>query len=284
MYKNKSPQTASKKTSNTNKKTKLIWLSDLHIPDNSTILLPSLLSSLKIASADADAVILTGDVSSSRQLCKNLKAIAAACSGKKLYYVRGNHEAYGSSYAEVDRSIKELSKEINNLHFLTGDRLIHLNSDTCLIGFSGYADSRAGLGLKTFIKSPDHQAIRDFEGLTHSQSLLKMQSLGKESADIIRKILPLALSKYQNVIIATHVPPFFGSNKHCRPQHQPHFVNLCAGLAIWGISKYSQYSKKQISVLAGHDHTPSKRQITPNISMQIAGAKLGTPKLKMLTF
>lgn len=279
MLKNKYPQKSSK--SHTEKKqTKVIWLSDLHIPDNSTILLPSLVSSLK--KTPADAVILTGDVSSSHNLCDNLRAIAAACSGKRLYYVRGNHEAYGSSYAEVDRKIRALSKEINNLYFLTGDSIIHLNSDTCLLGFSGYADARAGLGARTYVRSPDHYAIKDFDGLTHSQSLEKMKELGKKSAATIRQTLPLALAKYQNVFIATHIPPFYGANKHCRPQHQPHFVNLAAGLAIWGISQYFQ--KRKITILAGHDHKPSKTQVAPNISMQIAGSKLGTPKMRTLTF
>lgn len=281
MYQNKYRETGSETQTKT-KQTPVVWLSDLHVPDDSTILLPALLSSLKKASASAEAVILTGDVSSSRSLCKNLKAIASACSGKKLYYVRGNHEAYGSSYAEIDWKISELSKEISNLHFLTGDRIIHLDKETCLIGFSGFADARAGLGEKTFIKSPDHAAINEFDGLSHSQSMKKMAELGKESAQSIRKILPLALTKYKNVVIATHVPPFFGANKNCSPKHQPHFTNLSAGLAIWGISQH--FPKRKITVLAGHDHTPSNMQVTPNIRMLVAGSKLGTPKLRILTF
>lgn len=261
---------------------KVQWLSDLHldkVPDTS---LHRLLS--KLAHTNSDGIVITGDITTARHLVGHLGAIASAVSPRKVYFVCGNHDYYGSSISEVDAELEGLCRKVGNLYHLTGEQIIPLNNSTCLIGHRGWPDARAGYGQRTYRRSPDHRAIRDFHGLTQRQALAKMAEMGKESARVIRLILPRALSRYQHVILMTHIPPFpevvIYDNKHCSPVHLPHYVNLSAGLAIKAICR--AFPHCSVTVLAGHTHHAHVARLAPNLCVRVAGARPGMPKINLL--
>ncbi len=107
----------------------------------------------------------------------------------------------------------------------------------------------------------------------------RMRALGAESAEQIRNILPLALSRYRHVVILTHVPPYpeavLYDGNECSPSHLPHYTNLSVGLAIRGIAR--AFPKRKITVLAGHSHSASVAHITPNLCVRVAHARTGKP-------
>lgn len=254
-----------------------LWLGDLHLDRTCERQRRTLFS--RISSTESSCVIVSGDISSSQHLREHLLQLASACAPRPLYFVLGNHDYYGSSINEVKADMTELIGSGENLHHLDGKRIIPLGGDVCLIGHDGWADARAGYGHGTVIDSPDRNAISDFRGLSHKQTMQRMTALGKESAVVIRKILPLALSLHRHVVIVTHAPPFPSAvmygGKPCGPTHLPHFANLSVGMAILGITR--AFPKRRITVLSGHTHSGCVKQIQPNLSMRVGHARTGMP-------
>jgi predicted MPP superfamily phosphohydrolase len=251
------------------------WLSDLHLDKASKSQIDQLLVSIK--NTNADIIAITGDTSNSLDLEDHLTAIAKASAPRPVYMVCGNHDYYGSSIADVNTALSVLCDRVENLHHLNGRQIIPLQRDICLIGLGGWADARAGYGLKTYVRSPDHHAIRDFRELTKKQAMNLMREMGKESAKRVREILPLALSSYRHVILLTHTPPFATCVRYngapCGPLHLPHFTNVSAGLVIRGIGR--AFPKRKMTILAGHTHCADVREIEPNIIARVAHARTG---------
>jgi hypothetical protein len=117
--------------------------------------------------------------------------------------------------------------------------------------------------------------IKELRG-SRQEAFKKIALLGDQSAKALREILPLALTQYRRIIVATHVPPFRQglrfNDKKCEPCRYPHFVNIAAGNAIGGIAK--EFPNKKISVLAGHTHTPRSARILPNLSVEVGAPRM----------
>lgn len=263
------------KTISPSNPTQVQWLTDLHLdrvsPDNQRRLLNCL------AASESGIVVVSGDISSARHLNGHLLQLAAACAPRPVYFTLGNHDFHGSGLKEVEQGVAELCRSHANLHHLDGQSMIPISRSTCLLGYRGWADARAGYGTRTVVDSSDRTQIRDFHGLNHSESLRKMSELGAESARMIRRTLPLALSRFRHVVVLSHVPPFpetvIYNGKPCAPTHLPHFCNLSAGLAIRAIT-YA-YPQRQVTVLCGHSHSHSVTQILPNLTVRVGHARPG---------
>jgi len=252
-----------------------LWLSDLHLDKASNPQIDHLLA--HISATSADCFFVTGDISKARSLTDHLRLLATACRPRPIFFVTGNHDYYGGFFAHVDAGIGSLCGAVENLHFLNGQQIIPLNRHTCLIGDRGWPDARTGYGIHSCLRSPDHSAINDFRGFTRQQSMIRMQELGRESANRIRKVLPLALTRFRHAILLTHTPPFPEAVRYndapCGPLHLPHYVNLSAGLAIRGIAK--AFPSCRITILAGHSHSSSITHIGTNICVRVAHARTG---------
>ena len=253
----------------------VLWLSDPHFDKSSANQQRSLVEC--VADSQSDCIVISGDISSSNQLTEHLALIASVSAPRPVYFVTGNHDYYGSSLAKVDAAIADLCAKVGNLHYLNGRQIIPLDRDTCLIGHRGWADARAGYGVRSWLRNPDHRAIHDFRELTRERFMVRMRELGGESAERIRRILPLALTGYRHVILLTHTPPFAKAVRYndapCGPLHLPHFTNVSTGLAIRGIAR--AFPSRRITILAGHSHSSSLTHVDSNICVRVAKASAG---------
>jgi predicted MPP superfamily phosphohydrolase len=267
------------KTISPSKPTQVQWLTDLHFdrtsPQNQRRFLH------RLAASESGIVVISGDISSALHLNRHLLQLAAACAPRPVYFTLGNHDFYGGGLDEVEQRMAQLCRSQTNLHHLDGQKIVTISRSTCLVGFRGWADARAGYGARTVIDSRDRTQIRDFHGLSSNESLRKMRELGADSARMIRRTLPLALSRFRHVVVLSHVPPFPESviydGKPCAPTHLPHFCNLSAGLAIRAIT--SAYPQRRVTVLSGHSHSSSVTQILPNLTAIVGHARPGKPDL-----
>lgn len=268
------------KTQSLHKPTTVQWLTDLHLDRASPWHQRGFLG--RLAASESGIVVISGDISSARDLNRHLLQIAEACAPRPVYFTLGNHDYHHGGLREVEDGVAELCRSHANLHFLNGRGITPISRSTCLVGFRGWADARAGYGAQTVVDSRDRLLIRDFHGLGPHESLLKMTELGAESARMIRRILPLALSRFRHVVILSHVPPFAASliynGKSCAPTHLPHFCNFSAGLAIRAIT--SAYPQRRVTVLSGHSHSQSVSQILPNLIALVGHARPGRPGLQ----
>lgn len=255
---------------------RLLILSDLHLDKATPSSKAEFLKRLK--ATDYDSVLVIGDISVASLLPKHLGEIVEA-SGRPVIITTGNHDYYGSSFREVDHAIETLCAEHTNLTALGGGEIIELSRSACLVGHRGWFDGLAGSGAKTRVESPDRYAIEDFRSLGRSAFFLKLKDLGEESADYFRRVLPLALSRYRHVLLATHFPPFTQGiryeGKGCVWNRQPYFANQVLGKLIWSLSR--RFSDRKIQVHAGHTHSAAKVKLTPNLSICVAAARPGYP-------
>lgn len=256
---------------------KLLWITDIHLDRATSIAKNRFLAELRASTCDA--VLITGDISVAADLTIDLTEISNACGNRTILFAAGNHDYYGSSFREVNQAISELCSRTSNLIALGRGEIVEFSKTTALVGHPGWYDGHAGSGARTRVDSPDRHLIQDFRDLDRKSFFRKLNLLGEESADYFRKVLPLALSRYRNVLLATHVPPFTQgvryNDKGCVWNRQPYFSNRAAGNLIWGVSK--SFPNRRIQVYAGHTHSAFSVKMRTNLSMKVAEARPGQP-------
>jgi predicted phosphohydrolase len=255
--------------------TTVLFLTDPHLDRTAGDKVACLLR--RIRNTESDVVIATGDISDALNLRRHLGLLAEACYPRPLYFLLGNHDYYGGDFDGVASDVQSLCGAIGNLHHLDGSDVIQLSDKIGLLGHGGWADARAGDGMETTVQSRDGGSIKNFVGLNHSQMLDRMRSMGVTSAQRIRRIFPLALTRYHHVIVATHVPPFYNAvlhhNNPADRKHLPHFCNLSMGVMLFGIMRY--FPHRDATVLAGHSHGSCARRITRNLSIRVGASRVG---------
>jgi 3',5'-cyclic-AMP phosphodiesterase len=259
---------------------KLMWLTDLHLDRADDKSRNAFYNTL--AKINADAVVVTGDISDAKFLPVHLMELSQACAPRPVNIVLGNHEFFGSCFSDVDRTVAAVCKEQENLRHLGHGEIVSLGNGSAMVGHRGWADGRAGLGVRTHVHSRDHTSIADFRGCSRGAVFGRMAELGRQSANYLRAVLPRALARHRNVWVATHVPPIYQaahfSGGRCLPPYQPHFVNQAMGGVLFGIA--NSYPKNRITVLAGHTHTKCSVSFGNNITVHVGAAAPGNPKVQ----
>jgi len=255
----------------------VLWLTDLHLDRSSDTRKIGFYE--EIRASTASVIVITGDISVARHLPLHLAELAAAASPRKVFFTLGNHDFFGSSIAKVEGVVAGVCRSQVNLQHLGHGEIIRLNSDTALVGHRGWGDGRMGWGARTFARNPDFAAIADFRGLSRGESFALLRKLGQESATYLRSVLPYALSCFEHVVVATHVPTFtqaaFYRRKPCDNLRQPFYSNLSAGGVILRIAQ--RFPKSKVTVLAGHTHCAAQFQALPNLALRVGGARPGFP-------
>lgn len=261
---------------------KLLWLTDPHLDHADSLTRSEFFS--KLRSTIYDAVVITGDISVSRFLARDLVEIAKACAPRNVYFVLGNHDFFGTSLDHGHRIAESCCQKHANLHQLGGGEIVRLGADTALIGHRGWADGRAYGGRRVALRFPDQDGIADFRFRSTYPAFRKMEELGRESGAYFRQILPYALTCYRQVVIATHVPvvaraaQFHG--KPCGRESLPHFVNATAGAVIQRVVEH--FPNRKITVLCGHAHYGTVVQISPSLEVRVGQARKGDPSIQAI--
>ena len=259
---------------------KLLWLSDLHLDHADSHSRQAFYA--KLCGEKFDAAVVTGDISISRMLSKHLGELSRACTPRRVYFLLGNHDFYGSSFMEVDRIASACCAEHSNLQHLGQGEIVRLGPGSALVGHRGWADGRAYGGRRTARRFPDQDGIQDLRYRSTYPAFRKMEQLGRESGAYFRRVLPHTLASYDHVLIATHVPPFVGAarfnGRTLSAAKLPHYVNASLGGVIKGIGGY--FPKTRITVLCGHTHSAATVRIAKNIEVRVGQASKGHPTIQ----
>jgi predicted phosphohydrolase len=192
-----------------------------------------------------------------------------------VYFVLGNHDFHGSSFAMVDKAVAQICRQSPNLYHLGYGEVIELTTQVALIGHRGWPDGKAGYGRNTVSPHRDSKYIADFKGDSAEAVFSKMALLGEASGDYFRKMIPRALMHYQQLLVATHVPPFVWAahtkKKVCHKKDLPFFTNISAGESIKQC--LSSHPGKSLKVLCGHTHRANTYNETPALRVHVAAAK-----------
>ncbi len=127
----------------------------------------------------------------------------------------------------------------------------------------------------------DWQLIDELVGHTRQSRWELLKALADESAGHLRRVLPLALAQYRDVVLVTHVPPFREACWHeggiSNDQWLPHFTCHATGQVIMEIMP--AHPDNRLTVLCGHTHGQGETQPLQNVQVVTGGAQYGAPAI-----
>nr|VFJ42987.1 MAG: 3',5'-cyclic AMP phosphodiesterase CpdA [Candidatus Kentron sp. DK]VFJ45197.1 MAG: 3',5'-cyclic AMP phosphodiesterase CpdA [Candidatus Kentron sp. DK] len=254
--------------------TRLIWITDPHLdflePGQTKVFLREVADV-----AGGDAVVITGDITVARVLAGTLHLIRESI--PRVFFVLGNHDAYGGSIAE---SMEVASRFPGYLTALIDP--VMLTPDTCLIGHDGWADGRLGNYSASPVMLNDYVRIQEFAGLSRAGILAKLHALGDMASAAVRVLLTRALKSYSHVILATHVPPVredcWQGRKESFDDWAPHFFSKSLFDVLLEIM--GDHPGHRLTVLGGHIHRSWVYRPVGNITVHTGSAEYRKPAIQ----
>lgn len=274
---------------------KLAWLTDVHMDFLSPHRLELFINDL--VKSDADAFLITGDISTARDLKEHLTIIANNVV-VPIYYVLGNHDYWYGSIESVRALTVELEKEFPHLIWLGNRQFVKLTDTAALVGHDGWYDAINGTWKSGSFEMPDWYFIKEFldAGCAHFYSrghwiidyprvVGKARALAQEGANHIEQGIDVAIAAgFKRILTATHVPPFPDSHMHegkVGDDHaQPWFTSALYGDVLTGASV--KYPDNVFVSFSGHTHGEHKGQHGHNLYVHVGGATYGRPMIQSL--
>jgi predicted phosphodiesterase len=234
-----------------------------------------------LARHPAQAFLISGDLTDGPNLKLTL-AMFHELVGKPIYFVCGNHDYYHGSIQQTRAEMADYLPDWPNLRWLNQHSVVELSPTQGLIGHDGWADGGYGDFLNSPIILNDYLLIEELRQGNSRQRLHTLGQLGAESAAHIRQHLPLALARYEQVFVLTHVPPFAEAairRKQAHPELAlPHFSNHALGQALLEVAE--AHPQQRIIVLCGHTHEARDLLIRPNLRVIVGQAEYHHPGLQ----
>ncbi|KAF0249713.1 MAG: calcineurin-like phosphoesterase [bacterium] len=259
--------------------TKLAWVTDIHLNFLGEEEIKYFCTNL--LKANPEVVLITGDISETPHLEKHLNLLAENLR-IPIYFVLGNHDFYFGEIAQVRQDMTKLTNNSSLLKWIPALGIVPLSKTTCLVGHDGWGDGRFGNYQNTPVFLNDFLLISDLVVSDSRKLIKKLNELGDEAADYLADILPKALSKYEKVILITHVPPFKETSWHrgnvSDDNYLPFFSCKAVGEVLYKVM--SEHTEKEMLVLCGHTHGVGQARILPNLLVKTGGAIYGKPELQ----
>lgn len=266
---------------------KLAWSTDIHLDHAFELQREEFFQSIR--DSEADALVISGDISNANMLKRHLDMLAAGVD-LPIYFVLGNHDFYGGWISEIRDVARNRSRDRQNLHYLTSMMYVSLSDDVALVGHDGWYDARIGRTGKIILN--DFQLVRDFSALCGDWDVagikpdvameLKFKDLAGEAADHFRTVLAVAFEDHRKVVLVTHVPPFAEACWHMGRRSDiewlPYFTSKTAGDAL--VEVMEARPDKELLVLCGHSHGNGSAQIRDNLNVLTGGASYRFPSLQ----
>lgn len=251
---------------------KLAWATDVHLnflDDEAVQLFCS-----HIRAAKPDAVLLTGDISEAPHLRRHLAAVAVGVA-VPLYFVLGNHDYYKGSVDDVRARVTSGAGT-----YLPASDVVRLG-DHALTGCDGWGDARLGDPEGTRLMLNDFIHIEELAGKLGIELRTALRALGDHEAGIAEARLTEAVALCENIVFATHVPPFRGACWHdgavSNDDWLPYFSCKAVGEVLRRVAQ--AHPEHDFTVLCGHTHSPGEVHILDNLVVRTGGAVYGEPKL-----
>ena len=259
---------------------RIAWATDVHLNFVSRARFQPFLD--EAAACQGGAMVLTGDIAEAPSFRQFLLAIAEKLE-KPVYFVLGNHDSYYGGIERARDTARLACRQSPWLHWLSEEAApVELSPETALTGHCGWADARLGDFRNSKVWLADFELIRDFEGLRRDAIRAKLERLGDEAATHLARLLDLALPRYRNLLVATHIPPWREAAWHRGQPSDDHWLPFfscgAAGDAIR--AAFERHPDRRGTVLCGHTHGDGVSDILPNLRAITGGAEYGDPRMQ----
>ena len=258
---------------------KLLWATDIHLDSASSQARIKFVEGIN--QSDVDAVLITGDIATGTTILDELdwlnSELQATC-----YFVLGNHDYYGASIKRVRQEVAKWVKTHEKTVWLDETQAIPLSANRFLVGDGGWGDARNGDFLQTPVRLNDHRLIQELSGLDRPKLQQHLQQLGFEARERLAKKITLLLSNSEHieeVIVATHVPPFPESAWYMGYSGAVDWIPdfTCKALGDLLLTLSTENPTIQWTVLCGHGHHQGTAKIRQNLTVYTGPAEYGKP-------
>ena len=264
----------------------LVWLTDIHLNFVDDTARERFLRSV---GEQAEAVAVSGDITESHQLSKHLGEMGQFVQ-KPVYFVLGNHDFYGSSVAQTRPMTADIARHSQYLNYLTAMGVVELSSTTAVIGHDGWADGRVGDYDNYNMILSDHLLIAEIakwyeRGILDKCGLSNtLRLLADEAAGHLETTLEYAASRYDKIILVTHVPPFRESSWHKGTVSDEDYLPYFACKAVGNVLRKVMLAHPQsrLLVLCGHTHGGGELKVLENLHVLTGEAKYGKPAIQQV--
>lgn len=258
--------------------TRLAWMTDIHLNFLGTMQIETWLNTVQ--RQDFHALLITGDIGEADSVADYLIRMSGRLN-VPIYFVLGNHDYYRSSIEQVRAKMRRLDQEHVYLNWLPEHGVVKLNDNTALVGHGAWSDGGYGDFMGSNIVLNDYVLIQELADIDAVHRLMKLRALGQEAAGYIKRILSVALLRFQNIYIALHVPPFReacwynGYLPDNNDDYLPHFTCKAVGDVLLELAE--TYPTCNMTVLCGHTHGSGEARPRPNLHVITGGAEYGNP-------
>jgi predicted phosphohydrolase len=274
---------------------KLAWCTDIHQDFLSPYKRELFLNDM--VAAQADAFLITGDISTARDLEEHLSLIVNKVN-VPIYYVLGNHDYWHGSVEGVRALTVELEQKFPNLIYLGNRSYVKMSEDTALVGHDAWYDAVNGEWKNSGFEMPDWYYIKEFADAGCAQFygrghwmfdiprvVGQSKALAAFCANHIEKGIAEALAAgFKKIIVATHVPPFPEAHMHEGKQGddaaQPWFTSGLLGDVLDGSS--ITHPDNVFVSFSGHTHGEYHGSRRNNLHVHVGGAHYGRPHVQTL--
>ena len=270
---------------------KLAWATDIHLDTVGN--LEQKISELSTASASAEAVLLTGDISVAPLLVDHLRALENELQ-KPIYFVLGNHDYYFSDVMTVRRKIVEVCRSMSFARYLASIVYFKIKDGVALIGHDGWYDALNGDAYNSEVVMNDWLKINDFssairtsfagKSLDRSAIISVSRAICHASVSHIANGIKTAVrDKNNHIVVMTHVPPFkesYNSDKHRGlnvSSALPWYTSKTMGDMLLSAAK--AYPRIKFTVLSGHSHSRYDEYLLNNLNVRVGKSAYGSPQI-----
>ncbi|TWU45395.1 Calcineurin-like phosphoesterase [Novipirellula aureliae] len=233
------------------------------------------------AAVRGDAILITGDLSEGDDVGLQLLRLANSFE-LPIYFVLGNHDFYRRSIAETRQQLISLCRQKERLFYLTDCGPIKLKGNVYIVGDDGWGDATVGNYEQSPIKLRDFENINDFRLTDPADWKSRLQREGEESAERLRIKLEAIPVDAQQVLIATHIPPFseacWYEGRTTDEFWAPFFVCGSIGKMLREFCPTRPDCKW--TVLCGHTHHHGIANISDNLTVHTGGSIYGKPQME----
>jgi len=256
-----------------------MWTSDLHLDACKDWVRRDLYD--KIKQSEYNVLVVCGDIANG--VVNSMRYIRELHdqTGKKIMFVLGNHDCYGSSVKTSRRYASDFDFNGAPCVFMKPDTIYTFGRNACIVGHSGWYDGTAGM-------LDDKHTIIDCARVAE---LVNTDDMGRTLAQLggvglyrLEKTLQYAMSEYKHVVLATHVPPLWQCARYqgkptgtfmapffCAPKLGKVLTKVCCNSEGLGT----------IHVLCGHTHSECRDEFLNGfMTVNVFGADYGSPQVE----